>query len=361
MKTRVSSQKGWNGRGTAENPRNRFERIHLVREESGDGRTATHYLKDASRSIIARNDSPDIGFDFSINPYRGCEHGCIYCYARPTHEYLGYSSGLDFETRILVKERAPELLRSELLSPRWRPKVLALSGVTDPYQPVEKRLRLTRACLEVLVEFLNPVSLVTKNHLVTRDIGLLKTLAEVNALAVSLSITSLDERLRRVLEPRTSSPSRRLKAVEALAKHGIPVTVLIAPVIPGLTEHEIPEILKEAHSAGAVSARYQLLRLPRSVKGLFADWLERYVPERKKRVLARIRDTRGGDLNDSRFYRRMSGEGNYATQIKALFENSAKRFGLQKATETLSTAAFKRDLPTDQLTLFQEQTRNDPE
>jgi len=339
-----------------ENPRNRFERIHLVKEERRDGSPATHFLKDASRSIIARNNSPDIGFDFSINPYRGCEHGCIYCYARPTHEYLGYSSGLDFETRILVKERAPELLRSELSSPRWRPKVLALSGVTDPYQPVEKRLRLTRACLAVLAEFLNPVSLVTKNHLVTRDIGHLKALAEVNALAVSLSITSLNERLQRVLEPRTSSPSRRLKAVETLSMHGIPVSVLVAPVIPGLTEHEIPRILEAAHSAGAVFARYQLLRLPRSVKDLFADWLERYVPERKKRVLARIRDTRGGDLNNSQFYSRMSGEGEYAAQIKTLFENSAKRFGLQKATEDLSTAAFKRDISTDQLALFGERT-----
>ncbi len=188
----------------------------------------------------------------------------------------------------------------------------------------------------------------------TRDIALLKALAEVQALAVSLSITTLNPRLQRILEPRTSSPARRLKAVEALARNGIPVTVLIAPVIPGLTDHEIPRILKEARSAGATFARYQLLRLPRSVKDLFVDWLERHAPERKKRVLARIRDTRGGDLNDSRFYRRMSGEGTYATQIRALFKTSAKRFGLQKATETLSTAAFKRDLPAEQPGLFEE-------
>lgn len=352
MKIPVDPFQSCRGRGTAENPQNRFERIHLVRDHAENPENETQFLQDASRSIIARNDSPDIGFDFSINPYRGCEHGCIYCYARPTHEYLGYSAGLDFETRILVKEKAAELLRSELSSPRWRPRTLALSGVTDPYQPIEKKLRLTRACLSILADSLNPVSLVTKNHLVTRDTDLLRRLAGVRAAAVSLSVTTLNTRLQRVLEPRTSSPARRLQAVESLSISGIPVTVIIAPVIPGLTEHEIPEILKQAQSAGAVSARYQLLRLPQSVKELFVNWLERHVPERKKRVLARIQDTRGGELNDSRFYWRMSGEGKYATQIKELFNASAKRYGLKEGPERLSTEAFRRPDSSGQLTLF---------
>lgn len=341
------------GRGALSNRASRFQPTRVEWDDGITGPTpVTECRPVEARSIIARNSSPDVPFEQSINPYQGCEHGCIYCYARPTHEYLGYSSGLDFETRILVKEGAPELLRTELSSPRWRPRTLALSGVTDPYQPVEKKLRLTRACLKVLAEFLNPVSLVTKNHLVTRDLEPLKTLAEAQALAVNLSITTLNSRLQRALEPRTSSPARRLKAIETLAKNGIPVTVFIAPVIPGLTEHEIPGILKSARSAGATFTRYQLLRLPRSVKDLFEDWLEKQLPDRKKRVLARIRDTRGGDLNDSQFYRRMSGEGKYAAQIKDLFNASAKQCGLQKATESLSTASFRRVSRTDQLDLF---------
>src|SRR5512143_638830 len=232
------------GRGTPENPPNRFERLAylpiLESPDDVDGAVKTQYLKDASRSVITFNDSPDVGFDASINPYRGCEHGCSYCYARPFHEYLGFSAGLDFETKILVKEDAPELLRKELASPKWRPRIVAISGVTDAYQPIERKLQLTRRCLEVLAEFRNPVIIVTKNQLVTRDIDLLRELASFDAAAVCVSVTSLDADLARVMEPRTSSPANRLEAIQALAEAGIPVRVLVAPTIPGLTDHAMP-------------------------------------------------------------------------------------------------------------------------
>ena len=225
------------------------------------GRPPTEYLPDTSRSIIAQNDSPDVGFEVSINPYRGCEHGCIYCYARPTHEYLGFSAGLDFETKIMVKHDAPELLRKALSSPRWRPRVLGLSGVTDAYQPVERRLELTRRCLAVLAEFRQAVGIITKNRLVTRDIDVLGELARHNAAGVFVSITSLDDELVGRLEPRTTRPAGRLKAIAALAEAGIPVGVMVAPIIPGLTEHEMPAILKAAAEAGARNAGYTIVRL----------------------------------------------------------------------------------------------------
>src|SRR5262249_29963864 len=250
--------------------------LHYERDQEADPEgpaPATQFFRDSSRTIIARNDSPDVGFDASINPYRGCEHGCTYCYARPTHEYLGFSAGLDFETKIMVKEDAPELLRRELAAPRYQPKPLALSGVTDPYQPIERRLQLTRRCLEVLVEFRNPVVIVTKNHLVTRDADLLGELATRRAVAVFVSVTTLDADLARILEPRASSPPGRLDAVKELAELGIPVGVLVAPVIPGLTDHELPSILKAVASAGAISAGYVMLRLPHAVAVLFEQWL----------------------------------------------------------------------------------------
>src|ERR671917_2982823 len=242
------------GRGAADNPKNRFEKIEVEPElgelDAEEPGPEIIYLRDVSRSIIARNDSPDIGFDASINPYRGCSHGCIYCYARPTHEYLGLSAGLDFESKILVKEDAPGLLRQQLSSQRWEPKVLSMSGVTDPYQPVEKKLGITRGCLEVLAAFRNPVVVVTKNHLVTRDIDLLSELARRGAAAVAVSLTTRDDDLRRVMEPRTSRPVRRLAAIEALAQAGIPVGVMTAPVIPGLNDHELPALISAAAEAG---------------------------------------------------------------------------------------------------------------
>jgi DNA repair photolyase len=332
------------GRGAAGNPKNRFERIEVEPDETeGDEpRPETVYLRDHSRSIIARNDSPDIGFDASINPYRGCSHGCVYCYARPTHEYLGLSAGLDFESRILVKQDAPELLRKELLSSRWNPQVLSMSGVTDPYQPVERRLRITRRCLGVLAEFRNPVIIVTKNYLVTRDLDLLSELASHDAAAVAFSLTTLDDDLRRIMEPRTSRPARRLAAVEKLAAGGIPVGVMTAPVIPGLNDHELPNLLSAAAEAGATFAAYVPVRLPYAVAPLFEDWLARHFPERKDKVLNRIRAMRGGELNDANFGSRMRGEGLFAQHIAQLFSISCRRAGMGEGRfPKLSTAAFR--------------------
>ncbi len=341
------------GRGAADNPANRFDRLYYEPDPDLDPADQpaprTQFLRDATRSIITSNDSPDVGFRFSINPYRGCEHGCSYCYARPTHEYLGFSAGLDFETRIVVKESAPELLRRELSSAKWVPEVLGLSGVTDPYQPIERRLRLTRRCLEVLAEFRNPVALVTKNHLVTRDADLLGELASHEAAAVFLSVTTLDGGLARVLEPRASQPAGRLAALAELRRAGVPAGVLVAPVIPGLNDHEIPAVLAAAAAAGAQYAGYVVLRLPYGVADLFAVWLGRHFPERKDRVLGRIRDLRGGRLNEPRFGRRMRGEGPLAEQIKALFALGCRRAGLGGRGPQLSTAAFRRPGGTQRL------------
>ncbi len=344
------------GRGASENPPNRFETLSYLPDpaerDPEDPGPRTRLLRDPTRRIIALNDSPDVGFDASINPYRGCEHGCIYCYARPTHEYLGFSAGLDFETRILVKEDAPELLRSELLSPRWEPQVIALSGVTDAYQPAERRLRITRRCLEVLAEFRNPVAIVTKNHLVTRDADLLGELASHDAAHVNVSVTTLDEALRRVMEPRTSTPARRLAAIEALAAAGIPVRVMVAPVIPGLNDTEVPAIVEAAAAAGARAATWIPVRLPHGVAGLFEAWLEQHFPGRKRKVLNRIREIRGGKLNETRFGRRMRGGGVFARQIGGLFDAACRRAGIGRELPPLSTAAFRRPGAARQLGLF---------
>jgi DNA repair photolyase len=336
------------GRGAAGNPKNRFERIEVdpdpAEHDAEESRPETVYLRDHSRSIIARNTSPDIGFDASINPYRGCTHGCLYCYARPTHEYLGLSAGLDFETKVLVKEDAPELLRKELSSRRRKPEVLSMSGVTDPYQPVEKKLRITRRCLEVLAEFRNPVVVVTKNYLVTRDIDLLSNLARHAAAAVAISLTTLDDDLRRVMEPRTSRPTRRLAAIEKLAGASIPVGVMMAPVIPGLTDHELPALISAAAGAGATFAAYTPVRLPGAVRPIFEDWLARHFPERKDKVLNRIRSIRDGNLNDPRFVSRMRGEGIFADHIDQLFSISCRRAGIERGSfPRLSTAAFRNN------------------
>jgi DNA repair photolyase len=320
-------------------------------DEPEDPSIRTVFLKDETRSIIAYNDSPDVGFNASINPYRGCEHGCIYCFARPNHEYLGFSAGLDFETKILVKQDAPELLRRELASPRWEPQVIAISGVTDAYQPVERRLQLTRRCLEVLVDFRNPVVIITKNELVTRDIDLLVQLAKVDSVLVFISVTTLDSELARELEPRASQPGRRLAAIEALASATIPVGALVAPVIPGLTDHEMPAIVSAAARAGAIAAGYVPLRLPYGVAPLFEEWLTLHRPLEKEKILNRIRDIRGGRLNDPNFRSRMLGSGAYATHISALFELSCRRAGLNCKRPVLSARAFRRPGPT-QMALF---------
>ena len=334
------------GRGASWNPQNRFETLEYVRDEDAlpddDASPHTIYLRDPTRTIIATNDSPDVGFDASINPYRGCEHGCIYCFARPTHEYLGMSAGLDFETRILVKEDAPALLREELSSRKWQPKVLAISGVTDPYQPIERKLRITRGCLEVLAEFRNPVGIITKNHLVTRDADVLAELAKHNAARVFISITTLDHALQRTMEPRTSTPELRLEAISTLTEAGVPVGVMVAPVIPAITDHEMPAILAAAKKAGARWAGYVALRLPWAVAPLFEQWLTEHFPDRKDKVLNRVRELREGKLYDAQWGVRGRGTGIFADQMEALFDVTCRKLGLNEEDRELSTAAFRR-------------------
>ena len=345
------------GRAATGNPANRFEKLHVEFEPHDlasldENRPArrTDFFRDASKTIIARNNSPDVGFETSVNPYRGCEHGCIYCYARPTHEYLGFSAGLDFESKIMVKEDAPKLLETELLSSKWKPQVVVMSGVTDPYQPVERKLKLTRRCLEVLARFRNPVAIITKNHLVTRDADILRGLAANDAAAVNISVTSLDPKLQRVLEPRTSVPRSRLDAIAHLHAEGIPVGVMVAPIIPGLTDHEVPAILKACARAGAQFAGYTVVRLPWAVAPLFERWLDEHFPDRKEKILGRIRHLRGGEkLNQSQWHSRMTGDGIFAEQISSLFEVGCRRAGIG-ARPRLSTAAFRR--PQEQLSLF---------
>jgi DNA repair photolyase len=341
-------------RGAVSNPPNRFEQIVFERDEDWDPENdpapATRFLRDNSQTLITYNESPDIPFNAGINPYRGCEHGCSYCYARITHEFLGFSAGLDFETRIMVKEDAPALLKKELSAKRWKPQLLAMSGVTDCYQPIERRLQLTRKCLAVLAEFRNPVGIITKNHLVTRDIDLLQELARHNAVGVNVSINSLDADLARRLEPRASSPRHRLAAVEALAKAGIPVGVLVAPIIPGLNDHEVAKVLEAAGKSGARWAGMEILRLPLTVSAIFQDWLERNEPGKKAKILDRIRSMRGGKLNDPRFGERMRGHGVFADQIRQMFEVARRKAGLAEDAPALSTAAFRRP-PGNQLEL----------
>jgi len=338
------------GRGTAANPANRFERIDCVPETDPDQlalddaphKPATQYLVDHSKSLISYNDSPDIPFNVSLNPYRGCEHGCVYCYARPTHEYLGFSAGLDFETQIMVKLDAAKRLSETLQSVRWTPQWLALSGVTDPYQPVERKLTITRQCLEVLLAFRNPVGIVTKNHLVTRDIDLLSQLAGFNAAGVYVSVTTLDTDLARKLEPRTSHPKRRLEAIRKLADAQIPVGVFVAPIIPGLTDHEVPRIIEAAADAGASYAGKVMLRLPHGVGPLFEQWLTDHYPDRARRVMQQVKTVRSGKVNESRFHKRMRGQGVYAEQIDALFAGACRRAGLSRGSPHLSTDSFRR-------------------
>lgn len=344
------------GRGASHDLPNRFERLHVEPEiersdEDRQPRT-TRFFIDRSRSVISHNSSLDLGFSVSLNPYRGCEHGCSYCYARPTHEYLGFSAGLDFESRIMVKPDAPELLKRALSAPAWKPRTLALSGVTDPYQPVERRLRITRACLEVLLECRHPVSIVTKNHLVARDIDILSRMAGHRTVMVTLSITTLRGDLRRVMEPRTSIPDRRLGAVRALADAGVPVGVNVAPLIPGLNDHELPAILGAAREAGASHAGMMLLRLPLGVKDLFAEWLEQHFPERRSKVLGRLREVHGGRLYDSRFGRRGRGRGPFAEHLASLFRVTCRKLGLKPRSYELATGGFRRPERGGQMRLF---------
>lgn len=350
------------GRGALENPTGRFEKLTLSedpdtdfpeQEEDADGKQIkTCIYRDTTRSIISTNDSPDVGMDATLNPYRGCEHGCIYCYARPGHEYLGLSAGIDFETKIFAKPDAPELLKKALQAPSWQPVPITMSGVTDPYQPIERKLKITRGCLGVLCAFRNPVAIITKNYLVTRDIDYLGDLASVQAAMVNLSITTLDNNLARVMEPRASSPDRRFQAIEMLSKAGIPTNVMIGPVLPGLTEHEIPAILERAAASGARNAGYTMLRLPYGVKDLFQTWLAEHYPDRAKKILNRIREMRGGKLNDSTFGARMRGNGPHADQINQIFYMARKKYGLDQPYAQLSTDHFRKEAFDRQLRLF---------
>jgi len=334
------------GRGASDNPANRFEGQYTdydLDATSGEKPTQeTKLIRDDTKEILSKNDSPDIPFTYGLNPYRGCEHGCIYCYARPTHEYLGFSAGLDFESRIMVKYDAAQKLRKKFNSKSWMPEPITLSGVTDPYQPVERKLEITRQCLEVFAESRHPVGMITKNYLVTRDIDLLKELAVYNAVHVRISVTTLDRDLARIMEPRTSQPARRIQAIEKLANNGISVGVNVAPIIPGLTDHECVDILEEAREAGATQAAYTILRLPHGVKDLFQDWLAQHYPDRKEKVLNRIRDMRGGELYQSEFGKRFHGEGEFSNQIRELFRIHTQRLGFNQEQVRLSADHFVR-------------------
>jgi DNA repair photolyase len=341
------------GRGAPRDLPNRFEKLALdldpdvvQHDPSAEGEALpnpkTTFLDDQSETIIVKNDSPDVGFSAGLNPYRGCEHGCAYCYARPSHEYLGFSAGLEFETKIMVKRRAAELLRQELSKPKYEPQPLHMSGVTDCYQPAERHFRITRSCLEVLAQFRNPVSLITKNFLITRDLDLLKELASFNAVQVFISITTLDADLAAKMEPRASRPAHRLRAVEMLARAGVPVGVMVAPIVPGLNDREIPAVLEEAKKAGASSAGYTMLRLPYGVKDVFQEWLKLHFPERLERILGTVREVRGGKLNVSDFATRMRGEGPYAEQVGQMFHVFRERLGFDARMRPLRTEHFRR-------------------
>ena len=343
-------------RGSISNPANRFESLSLENDPDWTDDfeltpVRTEFYRDATKSGLTRNSSPDVPFDLSINLYRGCEHCCVYCFPRPTHEFLGFSSGLDFESRIVVKENAPELLRQELAKRSYRPEPIALSPNTDSYQPIERRLKLTRRCLEVFAECRNPVGIVTKNALVTRDLDLLQELANYDAVNVFISVTSLDLELRRILEPRTSPPAARLRAIRELSGAGIPTGVLVAPIIPAINDHEIPKIIAAAAEAGATSAGHVILRLPHTVAPMFGEWLDQHFPDRKDKVLNQVRSMTGGELYESQFGRRMTGSGIHAEKITQMFDIAVRRAKLNGQQHKLSTANFRRP-QGDQLDLF---------
>ncbi|MCA9190227.1 MAG: PA0069 family radical SAM protein [Planctomycetales bacterium] len=311
------------------------------------------YIDDASQSIVSENSSPDVPFRYSINPYRGCVHACSYCYARPGHDYLGFNAGLDFETKIVVKRDAPLLFRKFLCSEKWKPEPITFSGVTDCYQPAERKFRLTRQCLEVAWECRQPIGMITKNALILRDLEILKKLAAENLVHVYLSITSLDPDLARDMEPRTSIPSARLRAVQMLAESGIPVGVMTAPIIPGLNDSEIPQLLKAAKEAGARTANYILLRMPLAVEPVFIEWLRRVRPNYEERVLGRIRAARGGKLNSSVLGERMVGTGLIAEQIRSMFRVFRQKYGLDSEMPPYNCDRFRTPLPkSGQLRLF---------
>jgi DNA repair photolyase len=348
------------GRAAHSNASSRFERFTRVLEDDGwtekdaePPKLATTVIRDATRTIIARNQSPDLSFDRSVNPYRGCEHGCVYCFARPTHAYLGLSPGLDFESRILVKPNAAALLEAELADPDYEPKVLALGTNTDPYQPLEREHRITRQVLEVLARFNHPVAIVTKSHLVTRDIDILGPMAERGLAKVALSITTLDRGLARAMEPRASTPERRLDAIRLLNDAGIPAAVMTAPLIPALNDFEMEAILERARAAGARSAGYVVLRMPLEIKDLFREWLHANVPDKAAHVISLVKSMRGGKDYDAEWGSRQKGTGPYAEMIARRFRIACARLGLNRERIALDVLQFRRPaMAGQQMRLF---------
>ncbi|MBV9116433.1 MAG: PA0069 family radical SAM protein [Acetobacteraceae bacterium] len=347
--TRMAPPRAHRGRGATLNPAPRFEQTRTQPFDDGWATLAdfadlpplpTTLIRDASRSVISWNDSPDIGFDRAVNPYRGCEHGCVYCYARPTHAYLGFSPGLDFETKLIFKPGVAELLEKELRKPGYVPRPLALGSNTDPYQPIERTLKLTRAALEVLSRFNHPVTIVTKSAGVLRDLDILTDMARRRLVRVMVSVTTLDPALARRMEPRAATPARRLHAIEALAQAGVPAGVMAAPMIPGLNDSEMERVLELAARAGARHAGYVLLRLPHELRPLFVDWLTTHFPDRVRHVLSLVRQTRAGVLYDARFYHRQTGHGPYAELLLRRFERAIRQWGLNDAREPLDCARF---------------------
>ncbi|WP_049631293.1 PA0069 family radical SAM protein [Cellvibrio sp. pealriver] len=352
----VAKPQAQKGRGAASNIAGRFETqlIETVddgwqpHEDDTDIRPAlkTHVTPELAKSILSRNQSPDIPFSVSINPYRGCEHGCVYCFARPTHAYLGLSPGLDFETRLYAKTNAADVLRRELAQQNYQPSPIAFGVNTDAYQPCERELNITRQCLEVFHECDHPVGMITKSALIERDIDLLQPMAQKNLAAVAITITTLDHSIARILEPRAASPTRRLQTIERLANAGIPTMVSVAPIIPFITEQEIERVLKAAADAGATAAGYTVLRLPWEINPLFQEWLQIHFPERAARVMNRIRDMRGGKDYDANFATRMRGEGLWADMIRQRFLKGLKRYGLDKSRRygELDCTQFRKPL-----------------
>ena len=352
------------GRSAISNVSGRYEKTRRVLVDDGwddgwraeDGEPAplrTQVMHDATRSIIAHNKSPDISFDQSINPYRGCEHGCIYCFARPSHAWLGLSPGADFESRLFAKPNAAELLAKELSAPGYVPKVIAMGTNTDPYQPIEKKMRITRSILEVLREFRHPVAIVTKSPLILRDLDILSDMARMDLIKAALSVTTLDRRLARAMEPRAGTPARRLQAITGLVEAGVPAGVMFAPAIPALNDHEMEAVLAAAKDAGACSAGYVLLRLPLEIKDLFREWLEANEPGRARHVMALIRQMRGGKDYDSQWSTRMRGTGPYARMMARRFHMAVKKLGLNQPSFSLSINSFRRPARLgDQLSLL---------
>lgn len=352
------------GRGAALNPGNRFEnvRLHVLGEHldeiarDADGvptQVKTQVIPDNTQSIINRVQFPDIGFDWTLNPYRGCEHGCVYCYARPYHEYLGFSSGIDFETRIVAKLDAPKLLVKELAKPSWQAETIVMSAITDCWQPLEEELRITRACLGVLAKARQPVAMLTRSRRILRDLDLIGELAQHGVTNVAVTITTLDAKLAAAMEPRASSPADRLHAMRELSKAGVPVTAMIAPTIPGLTDRELPKLLEAIADAGASNAQLCMIRLPYQNKAMFFDWLSRKYPDRAGHVESLLRDVYDGKLYDADMAMRARGKGQIAEQISGLFKVFRKRYGLDKPFPTMNRGAFRRPSRDGQLGLFE--------